>query len=41
MVGDVDTIVAKILHQYDAYGHDRVMFQVDLGGMLLVRLKKY
>ena len=40
MVGDVDTIVAKILHQYDAYGHDRVMFQVDLGGMLFSEVKR-
>lgn len=40
LVGDVDTIVEKILHQYDAYKHDRVMFQVDLGGMPFAEVKQ-
>lgn len=40
MVGDVDTIVEKILYQYDAYQHNRVMFQVDLGGMPFSEVKR-
>lgn len=33
LVGSPDTIVDKILYQYDLYGHDRTMLQIDLAGL--------
>ncbi len=33
LVGNPETIIEKILYQYDMYNHDRLMIQLDLGGM--------
>lgn len=33
LVGSVDTIVKKIVYQYNTYKHERHLFQIDLGGM--------
>lgn len=33
LVGSPDTIVRKIMHQYDTYKHDRTLLQIDLAGM--------
>lgn len=33
LVGSPETIIEKILYQYDVYKHDRIMLQLDLGGM--------
>ncbi len=33
LVGDPETIIEKILYQYDIYKNDRIMLQLDLGGM--------
>lgn len=33
LVGSPETIIEKILHQYDVYNNDRIMLQLDLGGM--------
>lgn len=33
LIGDVNTIVDKILYQYDLYQHDRLLLQIDIGGL--------
>lgn len=33
LIGTVDSIVEKILYQYDMYKHDRLLLQLDIGGM--------
>ncbi len=33
LVGSPETIVQKILYQYDTYEHDRTLLQLDIGGM--------
>lgn len=35
LIGSVDNIVEKILYQYDMYKHDRLLLQLDVGGMEL------
>lgn len=40
LVGTVDRIVEKILYQYDLYGHNRTMLQLDLGGMPFEDVKR-
>lgn len=33
LVGSRETIINKLVHQYEEYRHDRHLFQIDLGGM--------
>jgi len=33
MVGSPQLIIEKILHQYELYGHQRMLLQMDLGGL--------
>ena len=40
LVGSPDTIVEKMLYQYDLYGHNRTMLQIDLGGMPFDEVKR-
>lgn len=40
LVGSPETIIDKILYQYDMYQHDRLMIQLDLGGMPFSEVKK-
>ncbi len=40
LVGSPQTIIDKILYQYDLYGHDRSMLQLDLGGMPFEEVKR-
>ncbi len=40
LVGSPDTIVEKILYQYDLYGHNRTMLQLDIGGMPFDEVKR-
>ncbi|CCV63629.1 Luciferase-like monooxygenase [Alteracholeplasma palmae J233] len=40
LVGSVDTIVKKIVYQYETYKHQRHLFQIDLGGMPFEEVKR-
>lgn len=40
MVGGWELIVEKILYQYDAYGHQRFLAQIDFGGLPLDKVQK-
>ncbi len=40
LIGTVDSIVEKILYQYDMYQHDRLLLQLDIGGMDFETVKR-
>lgn len=40
LIGSPETIIEKIIYQYETYGHDRQFFQLDIGGMPFKEVKR-
>jgi alkanesulfonate monooxygenase SsuD/methylene tetrahydromethanopterin reductase-like flavin-dependent oxidoreductase (luciferase family) len=40
MVGSPEQLIEKILYQHELYGHQRLLAQIDLGGMELSKIEK-
>lgn len=40
LVGSAETVIQKLVHQFETYNHDRHFFQIDLGGMKFEDVKR-